>query len=223
MRTTMLGLLILAALSGCATTRPERKTEQPYFNQNGQSLTLNTFTLDQSEFPLLSGAAALSQPPDFALPDEAEVRELLFALFAEHGYPLSPDHPFHYGKIHVALDGYNRAACVGYLFVSVDDFEAPRIKPDRSPDVRSLFYTEASPVRISGPEMLLFEQLNQTEQIYIALINAHQFAWPVADGEAGRAAAMDKLRARVSLYLRWVDARMAKRRAPQDPAPDAEP
>lgn len=204
--------LLAAALSGCASGKGrEPSFVNPHVLPLGESVAINTFTLDQSDFPIFSGFSAMPRAPEYALPEKAEACAIIAGLFAEEGFVLQPDQSFNYGKIHIRLDGYSREHAVGFKFVSEADFESPRPGSRPLPGGGSLFNTEPDPDRISASEMMLVEQLNHAEHLRVALINAHQFAWRVEEGDAGRVAALENLKARVRLYLRWLKLRREQR------------
>ncbi len=221
---SILLLLLSFSLSvlaiSCAHHEPPHRPS-PYVMEGKEGVFLNTFTLQQGDFPILGGPEQLHDAPEYErLPDRKTVVRIA-KRFKEHGYFLRKDYPFNFGKIHVKLDGYDPKHYVGFIFVSKDDYEEPKQPPDALESRQSYFYTEKDPSRISVPELLMLEQLNGQERAYIALINAHQFTWPV--GEADQQEVMEKrLQARVDLYLSWVDARLAKR-AEQEAAKKEEP
>lgn len=205
--------LFAALISGCASEQNNRIPEKPmpYIMESEEGVLLNTFSVGQGDFPILTGLEALPKEPEYNyLSDEVAV-PLISSYFEKAGFRLKKDYPFNYGKIQVKLDGYDKRNYTGFFYISIDDYEEPIIPPTSSGTGKGLFYTKKSPEKVSAPELLLFEQLAQQERIYLALINAHQFSWKAEEGEEGRNKAIKKLKARIKLYIRWVLARIEKR------------
>lgn len=201
-------IVVIVLTAGCAS-REQKKPRLSYILEGSKGLALNTFSLGQGDFPILTGLEALPQEPNFNLLPEEKAIELLNAAFAEHGHRLTAGYSFNWGKAHVRLDGFDKESKVGYIFVSLEDYEDPILPADHSPAVRSIFYTHKSPVRVSAPELLLLEQLNQQERIHLALINAHQFASPAGADKAAVEKMIKRLKSRINLYLMWIDARLS--------------
>ncbi|RJO66243.1 MAG: hypothetical protein C4523_13200 [Myxococcales bacterium] len=191
---------------GCSEPKPEPPKANPFIIAGPEGVMLNTFSLAQDDFPLFGHVEKLSCETGAPL-DEAEARRSLDARFAARGYALAADYPFHYGKIHVRLDGYDKTRRVGYLYVGMDDYEAPKAP---SKDGSGWFYTEKSDVKLSLVELMMLERLNYEERAYIALINAFQFC------AEDPAAAVKQLDARAELYLAWVGARLTARTAERE-------
>ncbi len=208
--------LFLLLWSSC-TGAPEKRPALPYLVKEAGGIHLNTFSLAQGDFPLKGEVERLPDAPDFVRLPENEAKRTIEARFRTHRYDLKPDYPFHFGKIHVKLDGFDRNEKVGYLFLSKEDYEKPRATPDGRESSMGWFFTEKSPDHVSVPELLMLEQLNGQERVYLALINAHQFGWKAGEDETeARKAMLERLDARVDLYLMWVDARLKRRTLPDD-------
>jgi len=213
-------LLVLAlALGACATNKPRPEPPNPMVMNTPEGVFLNTFTLEQSDFPITGHLEALPSPPEFVLPDRKDYAENFKDLMAKHGYKTEDGHSFRYGRIHVRLDGYDAKRKVGFLFVAKDDYEEPRELPKsaRTEDEsgakssKGLFFTVRSPDKVSIPELLMLARLVYEERLYLALVNLHQFAVPSAgDGDA-KTARLAEFKDRAELFLRWVDARLALR------------
>lgn len=205
----MIGLGLGLGLNSCAPrAKPEPPPQMPYpayLLKDKNSIKLNTFTLQQGDFPVLKALAP--ETPGGCVPlDRALVAKHVFERYTEHGYALKPNEQFNYGKIHVQLMGYDRENVVGVLYVTRESYETPVPSPDgKIPS--GLWRTIKDPVRVNVPELLMLEQLNADERAYIALINGLQFCVPENDKDAGLAKALKELDARLDLYLTWLDAR----------------
>ena len=207
-------LLFFAACLGlfayCAEPRPPQPPPSPFVMAGKEGVYLNTFSLSQSDLPLFGRVDEMPGPPEFQLLPEDTAKAVIDRLFEAHGHALKKDYRFNFGRIHARLDGYDRKRFAGYFYISKDDFETPK-SPAGKRRSSGYFYTEKSPDKVSIPELMMLERLNGQERAYIALINAHQFAWRRGD-EGGREKMLRRLEARVELYLKWVDARRALRR-----------
>ena len=207
--------ILACVFFACCSTGQKTPTlsPPPYVMEGREGIFLNTFSLAQGDFPLLGEVEKLPGAPEFTLLPEKEALALLNERFKAHGHSLKKNYHFHYGRIDVKLDGYDKRRYIGYIYISKDDFEKPKDPPDGKESSRGYFYTEKSPDGISVPELIMLEQLNGGERTYIALINAHQFSWPAGDdAEEMREKMLKKLEARIELYLMWVDARHEKRK-----------
>lgn len=201
------GLGASACATKAAPALPDHPPYPAYLLKDKNSVKLNTFTLQQGDFPLLKGLKPAAEDDCRPL-DRALVAAHAFSRYATHGYSLKANEPFNYGKIHVQLLGFDRDNVVGLLYVTRESYETSAPSPDGKAPNGGLWRTIKDPERVSVPELIMLEQLNADERAYFALINGLQFCVAENDQGASLARAIAQLDARLDLYLTWLDARI---------------